>query len=145
MQAAIFGIEHFYVYLTNRKFTLFTDHKPLVKLSSTHTKTLNRLQQLLLEHDFVLKYRPGRSNTVIDFCSRTAAQVAANRGTPDSPFELLAMRSDDIHKLQYANPELWALFNYVFYGQTPPSHLERVVRFHTPQNLAAPKGDFHRE
>ena len=24
MQAAIFGIEYFYVYLTNRKFTLFT-------------------------------------------------------------------------------------------------------------------------
>ena len=135
MQAAIFGIEHFYVYLTNRKFTLYTDHKPLIKLSSTHTKTLNRLQQLLLEHDFVLKYRPGRSNTVSDFCSRTAAQVAANRASADSPFELLAMRSDDIHKLQFADPELRALFNYVFHGEPPPAHLDRFVRFHAPQTV----------
>ena len=45
------------------------------------------------------------------------------------------MRSDDIHKLQFANPELRALSNYVFHGETPPAHLERFVLFHAPQTV----------
>jgi hypothetical protein len=44
MQAAVHGMMYFQHYLVTRKFTLFTDHKPLCKLSSTHVKTLNRLQ-----------------------------------------------------------------------------------------------------
>jgi ribonuclease HI len=44
MQAAVHGMTYFQHYLVTRKFTLCTDHKPLCKLSSTHVKTLNRLQ-----------------------------------------------------------------------------------------------------
>ena len=38
--ACIWGIEHFSVYLRGRKFTLYTDHKPLEKLSTVHTLSL---------------------------------------------------------------------------------------------------------
>jgi hypothetical protein len=41
MTACCWGIEHFSVYLKGRKFTLYTDHKPLEKLSTVHTKMLN--------------------------------------------------------------------------------------------------------
>jgi hypothetical protein len=34
MQAAVFGIEHFDVYLRGKQFTLFTDHKPMEKLGT---------------------------------------------------------------------------------------------------------------
>jgi hypothetical protein len=44
MQAAVYGMTYFQHYLVTRKFTLYTDLKPLCKLSSTHVKTLNRLQ-----------------------------------------------------------------------------------------------------
>ncbi len=49
LTACCWGIEHFSVYLKGRKFTLYTDHKPLEKLSIVHTKTLNRLQQIMIE------------------------------------------------------------------------------------------------
>ena len=135
MQAAVYGIEHFYVYLTNRKFTLFTDHKPLVKLSTAHTKTLNRLQLLLLEHNFTLKYRPGSSNTVSDFCSRSAAYAAPVQSSLDAPASLLAMRNEDIHKLQLLDDDLRALFQFMYHGQPPPKHLDRFVQFHAPYTV----------
>ena len=47
--AAAWAIDHWQVYLAGRKFTLFTDHKPLTHLSTIHKKTLNRLQQQLNE------------------------------------------------------------------------------------------------
>lgn len=70
LTAACFGITHFDVYLRNRSFVLYTDHKPLEKLSKVHTRTLNRLQQLMLEYNFRICYTPGKENTVPDFLSR---------------------------------------------------------------------------
>jgi hypothetical protein len=46
-QAAIFGMEIFDIYLKCWHFKLFTNHKPLEKLGKVHTKTLNRLQQMM--------------------------------------------------------------------------------------------------
>jgi putative transposase len=56
MQAAIFGMEHFGTHLKGRHFTLFTDHKPLEKLGKVHTKTLNRLQEIMNVYDFEIVY-----------------------------------------------------------------------------------------
>jgi hypothetical protein len=46
-------------YLKGKQFILFTDHKPLEKMGHLHTKTMNRLQAALLEHDFVIQYKKG--------------------------------------------------------------------------------------
>ena len=72
MAAAVFGIEYFDTYLRGRRFTLYVDHKPLEKLSTTHTKTLNRLQQLMIEFSFDTRYRPGKENSIADYLSRSA-------------------------------------------------------------------------
>ena len=72
LAAAVFGIEYFDTYLRGRRFTLYVDHKPLEKLSVTHTKTLNRLQQLMIEYSFDTRYRPGKENSIADFLSRSA-------------------------------------------------------------------------
>ena len=74
LTACCWGIEHFSVYLRGRKFTLYTDHKPLEKLSVVHTKTLNRLQQIMNEHDFVIRHKKG-DKMAADFLSRN---VVAN-------------------------------------------------------------------
>ena len=75
MAAASWGIEHFSVYLVGKRFTLCTDHKPLETLSTTHTKTLNRLQQLMLEYEFDIEYKKGEDNTVADFLSRNVVEL----------------------------------------------------------------------
>ena len=75
MAAASWGIEHFSVYLVGKRFTLCTDHKPLETLSTTHTKTLNRLQQLMLEYEFDIEYKKGEDNTVADFLSRNVVKL----------------------------------------------------------------------
>jgi transposase InsO family protein len=74
MQAAIFGMETFDVYLRGRKFLLFTDHKPLEKLGKVHSKTLNRLQQMMTSFDFEIIYKKG-SEMPADFLSRNAVDA----------------------------------------------------------------------
>jgi hypothetical protein len=59
MQAAMFGIEHYDVYLRGKQFTLFTDHKLMEKLGTMHKRTLNRLQVLMMEYDFTMQYQRG--------------------------------------------------------------------------------------
>jgi hypothetical protein len=43
MQAVVFGMEQLHHFLITGRFALYTDHRPLCKLSSVHVKTLNRL------------------------------------------------------------------------------------------------------
>jgi hypothetical protein len=52
-------MDTFNEYLKGKQFVLYTDHKPLEKMSHLHTKTMNRLQLALLEHDFVIQYKKG--------------------------------------------------------------------------------------
>ncbi len=54
MMAAVWAMGHFDSYLRGRKFTLFSDHRPLENLATVHKKTLNRLQEAMLEYDFVI-------------------------------------------------------------------------------------------
>jgi hypothetical protein len=75
MAAAVWGIEHFDVYLIDKQFTLVTDHRPLEHLGAVHKKTLNRLQHLMLEYDFTIEYRAGEENAVADYLSRNATMT----------------------------------------------------------------------
>ena len=70
LTACVFGIDYFQVYLKGRHFFLYTDHRPMEKLSTTHKRTLNRLQQLMGEYDFTIRYKPGKDNEIADFLSR---------------------------------------------------------------------------
>lgn len=73
LSAVVFGVKHFDVELRGRRFTVCADHRPLEKLSNTHTKTLHRLEQELLPYDFQVEYVGSEQNHVADFLSRTAA------------------------------------------------------------------------
>ena len=75
LAAAAWAIDHFSVYLQGWHFELFTDHKPLETLSKIHKKTLNRLQEQMLEYSFRINYRKGLDNTVADALSRNVAMI----------------------------------------------------------------------
>jgi len=55
------GVDIFNEYLRGKQFILFADPKPLEKLGHLHTKMLSRLQATLLEHDFIIQLKKGRT------------------------------------------------------------------------------------
>ena len=57
MLACTWGIDHFEVYLRGQKFVIYSDHRPLEKLSCVHDKTINCLKQKMNEFDFIIQYK----------------------------------------------------------------------------------------
>ena len=76
LQSAVWNVEYFSHYLKGRTFTLYTDHAPLTKLSTVHTRTLHRLHNLLNEYSFDIKHIAGQKNAVADFLSRSHGPAA---------------------------------------------------------------------
>jgi hypothetical protein len=73
MRAATWGMDHFSEYLRGKHFKLFTDHKPLEKMATKHSKSLNQIQLLMSEYDFEIQYTKG-SEMPADFLSRYSVQ-----------------------------------------------------------------------
>ena len=117
LAAACFGIDQFSVYLVGRKFDLVCDHKPLQALSTTQTKTLNRLQELLLQFDFNILYKPGKENAVADFLSRS---VVAS----------LKDDSGDLVQAQAADVEIRDVKGFLETGTVPGNkrYVDKVAR-----------------
>lgn len=80
--ALVCTIKKFHKYLYGQKFTVFTDHKPLVGIfgkEGKHSIFVTRLQRYILElsvYDFEIQYRPSAKMGNADFCSRFPLEVA---------------------------------------------------------------------
>ncbi len=105
MQAAIWGMQHFATYLRGRKFTLYTDHRPLEKLGKVHTKTLNRLQEAMNTFDFEIIYKKG-SEMLADYLSRNL-------------FSAISWNSDELLQAQAADPLIKALKSFLLNKELP--------------------------
>jgi hypothetical protein len=104
MYAAVWGMEHFSHHLKEKRFLLFTDQKPLEKLGKVHTKTLYRIQEVMLHFDFEIHYRNG-SEMPADYLSRNVLAI-----------------SEDIPELilqQNNNPQLSIIKEFVTTGKIP--------------------------
>ena len=118
MMAAVWAMGHFDSYLRGRKFTLFSDHRPLENLATVHKKTLNRLQEAMLEYDFVIKHKSGNEMPA-DFLSRN---VLAS----------IDVFNEDLPKLQKEDKFITAVRNFIMWGQLPQnklqaSHVQKVA------------------
>jgi len=115
MQAAIWGMEHFDTYLRGRHFTLYTDHKPLEKLGTVHTKTLNRLQENMNKFDFEIRYKKG-SEMPADYLSRN---VVASIG----------WESEELRKAQEGDHLVRAIRNFLLNKELPTdSKCQQLVK-----------------
>ena len=76
MQAMVWGMDHFDTYLRGRRFTVFTDHKPLENQTKRQDKTMNRLTEAFLKYNFEIKYKKG-SEMPADFLSRNAIDAVS--------------------------------------------------------------------
>jgi len=75
--AIIWACKHFRPYLFGKKFTLFTDHKPLTYIFSLKTPNskLVRWRLALEEYQYEIRYRPGKQNVVADGLSRIKLEL----------------------------------------------------------------------
>ena len=48
MDAVVWAMEYYQEHLRGRRFILYTDHKPLETFGTLHTKTMNRLQLVMM-------------------------------------------------------------------------------------------------
>ncbi|CAI7834229.1 unnamed protein product [Closterium sp. NIES-53] len=75
--AVVWAVKHFWVYLQGRKFTLVTDHQPLLWLMQTSDLTGRnaRWAMKMQEYDFEIKHRPGKTMQHVDGLSRNPPKV----------------------------------------------------------------------
>lgn len=87
--AIIYCTKHFRPYLYGRKFTLITDHRPLVWLQSIKdpSSRLIRWRLQLIEYDYKITYKPGRINSNADALSRNPPVSINHVETPDSDLD----------------------------------------------------------
>ena len=124
MSAIVFAIQHWHTYLYGRFFYVYCDHKPIEKLGTVHKKTMNRLQELMLEYNFELKYNPGANNGPADALSR-------------NPISSLGT-DVDIPLAQSEDPFCEAMCIFLMTGKKPvdPSLRQLVLRNSTNCSLA---------
>jgi hypothetical protein len=113
--AAMWGMDVFNEYLKVKKFILFTDHKPLEKMGHLHTKTMNRLQAALLEHDFVIQYKKGAVMPA-DYLSWLPS---ANTDKISEITECFDPFQPDLYDLQKAGKSLQHMNNFHVNGYWP--------------------------
>ncbi len=94
------------------------DHKPLEKLGHLHSKTMNRFQTALLEHDFIIQYKKG-SDMPADYLSRLPATTSEPIIAAFDPFQT------DLAELQREEPFAQNILYYGKHNQWPP-HLSRT-------------------
>jgi hypothetical protein len=105
-------MDHFNEYLKGKKFILYTDHKPLEKLGHLHSKTMNRFQTALLEHDFIIQYKKG-SDMLADYLSRLPASITEPIIAAFDPFQT------DLPDLQREEPYILNIHHYHINRQWP--------------------------
>jgi transposase InsO family protein len=125
MAAACWGMEYFDNYLRGKHFTLFTDHKPLEKLSHLHTKTLNRLQELTLTYDFQIQYKKG-ATLPADFVSREIVSGLTEVVASIDPF------GPDLQTLQKNDEYLIKINHFQREGKWPLNTTKAEIRLLLP-------------
>lgn len=75
--AIVFAVGHFRPYIYGHKFTLYTDHRPLVWLHGLKdpVSRLARWKIKLSEYDYEIAYKPGKLNSNADALSRNPCNI----------------------------------------------------------------------
>lgn len=78
--ACVWAMGHFRAFIWGRKFTLWSDHKPLTKLLTTEglsreSARIARFSMRLLDYVYDFQYVPGNKNVTADFLSRMSLSL----------------------------------------------------------------------
>lgn len=88
--AIIWAIKHFRPYLYGKKFTIYTDHRPLSWLHSFEepSSKITRWRLRLAEYDYEVIYKNGRQNTNADALSRVKVNAIGNNENDNSSMQV---------------------------------------------------------
>ncbi|UYV68123.1 hypothetical protein LAZ67_5003116, partial [Cordylochernes scorpioides] len=156
----VFGVTRFRNYLLGNRFTLRTDHKPLVTLFSENkgipTIAANRIQRwaiILSAYQYKIEYIKGTSNTEADVLSRLPMFTPEpDSKEPDSePVEMVLLMdaldsspvtSDDIRASLPGDPALRQALNYTLQGwsEETPKEIELMPYWSRRCELGACEG-----
>ena len=105
--AIIYATDKFRYYLYGKKFTIITDHNPLVYLNNItlSSERLTRWRLKLAEYDFDIVYRKGKANANADAMSRvesTESQEPINDNL-DTLFNINDEKCVKVHKTELLN------------------------------------------
>ena len=130
--AIVFAVRRLHSYIFGRRFTLRTDHKPLVKIFGRHeslTKTAaSRLQRwsiILSEYDYDLEHISGKDNVIADCLSRLPAPLSpvheqyvvnAVSSYAFDPCELLPIQACDVAKASKCDRIISLAMSYTLNG-----------------------------
>ena len=130
--AIVFAVKRLHSYLYGRRFTLRTDHRPLLRifgnnadLPATAVSRLQRWRVVLSAYDYDLEHICGCDNVAADCLSRlpqplTTAQVnAITRAVRDNEFpvhDVLPVSAADIALASKSDSVISAVMEYLKYG-----------------------------
>ncbi|XP_026046823.1 uncharacterized protein K02A2.6-like [Astatotilapia calliptera] len=132
--AIIFGVKKFHKYLYGRKFTLITDHKPLLAIlgpkSAVPTLAALRMQRwalILMAYNYDIEYRRSAEHANADALSRLPRNTPDNIAAEGSIFyfshvEELPIVAKDIERATMKDPILSKVWSYTMNGW--PSYMQ---------------------
>ena len=131
MLAAVYGVEHFHLYVQGAPFKLITDHKPLLGIVNSRNPTTARIERWrlrLMPYDIEFVYRPGRNEqNPADYISRhpqTTPTTSTRENAGEEYIAFLAkcgvpiaMTQDEVRSETQRDPQLLKVMQAVQTGQ----------------------------
>lgn len=140
--AIVWACKYFRPYLFGRKFTIYTDHRPLVwlfKLKEPNSKLI-RWRLKLEEFNYDVVYRKGQTNTIADALSRIPVNVLENESILNNPGEI---NEDVLEYLQLSKNKQVPSTSQQVQSTQPSSNMLSNTSSIEEQNITTQHSNFH--
>ncbi|UYV67739.1 hypothetical protein LAZ67_5001822 [Cordylochernes scorpioides] len=139
--AIVFAVNKLKNYLFGRKFTIYTDHKPLITIFGDKTNLpplianrLHRCALTLSNFSFEIKYKKGKDNIIPDFLSRFPEFQEDNLEYNDGSGEILLLNTSIIDHVLVAHETqldrtLFKLYKIIETGELPSSPNDDLIPY----------------
>ncbi|UYV77777.1 K02A2.6-like [Cordylochernes scorpioides] len=139
--AIVFAVNKLKNYLFGRKFTIYTDHKPLITIFGDKTNLpplianrLHRWALTLSNYSFEIKYKKGKDNIIPDFLSRFPECQEDNLEYNDGSGEILLLNTSIIDHVLVAHETqldrtLFKLYKIIETGESPSSPNDDLIPY----------------
>ncbi|UYV81644.1 K02A2.6-like, partial [Cordylochernes scorpioides] len=139
--AIVFAVNKLKNYLFGRKFTIYTDHKPLITIFGDKTNLpplianrLHRWALTLSNYSFEIKYKKGKDNIIPDFLSRFPEFQEGNLEYSDGSGEILLLNTSIIDHVLVAHETqldrtLIKLYKIIETGELPLSPNDDLIPY----------------